>query len=441
MKNSTQEKQNLTVRLSGYAAAAGAIIALAPSANAQVMWSGSENIDIPLNSSYQLDIDNDGILDFRFALDGSFFSKNSYSSFSSFTYSWHRYASAYVMNSGSGMNYNSWVDHMYRPKGFDAGNLIDNAQTSWRDFLFASDYGKLANGRASYSRTYFTSWTHSSSHSGDFAGQSKFLGVRFYIGDKQHYGWVRANLSDNMADLNIIDWGYQAVSDSGIVAGGIEPEFVNDSLYNIDTVEVGLNFPIQVQNLVAGDFVVTNGVVTNLSEVVAGEQFLVKIKATADGKVGLTIPVDSVDNSEGLFILAKSTSFNVDTHAPLATIDAGVTTTNNKKITITITFNEKITGLDLSDFVLTNCALTSLHEVNPGTKYTFYATATAGGPVNIQLPAAAVNDLAGNGNVVASENYTYNPPVSVEDITTDDIVIYPNPVRSDLHIRLDYFNY
>jgi hypothetical protein len=73
MKNSTQEKQNLTVRLSGYAAAAGAIIALAPSANAQVMWSGSENIDIPLNSSYQLDIDNDGILDFRFALDGSFF--------------------------------------------------------------------------------------------------------------------------------------------------------------------------------------------------------------------------------------------------------------------------------------------------------------------------------------------------------------------------------
>jgi len=436
MKNSTQEDQSLAIRLSGYAAAAGALIALAPSANAQVIWSGIKDQPVYIDNNFQLDLNNDGKTDFNFVVNGFSASSNRYNSFYSFKYSWSRTAYAYVINSGTSLQNNSWAESWYRPQGFYPGNLIDNNHSLWYNNASSIYYGRLARGRASYlnsrkSSGFSTYFTNSYYHSGNFAGQEKFLGVRFYIGDQQHYGWVRANLQDNMYELNIVDWGYQNLPDSGIIAGGIEPAFINDPIYNLDTVQVGLNFPIQVQNLVAGDFVVSNGVVTDLTEVMTGEQYLVSIKAFADGEVGITIPIDSVDNSEGLYILAQSTKFMVDTKAPHATINAGITTTSIKTITDTVVFDEKIKGLTLDDFIVSNGTKSNLQIITDSLKYTLDVTAIADGEVDIQLPAAAVADIAGNGNIIATESYTYiapdlTPPIATIDAgltTTNDSTI------------------
>jgi hypothetical protein len=438
MKNSTQEKKKLAVRLVGYAAAAGAMVALAPSANAQVVWSDIQDETIHLNNSFSLDLNNDGYTDFNFRLIGSKYSTSSWSNGSSTRYySGRMYGSAYIINPNSYSNFNSWIANSwsYRPYAFSAGGYIYNA-SYWNHNTYATAYGRLASGNARYSRASFggTS-TYSTYLNGAFRFSDQFIGVRFNIDGELHYGWVRAQLI-NPNNLNIKDWAYQTLPNTGIIAGGVEPEFVNYTLYNTNIVQVQLNFPIQIQDLDSADFIVTNGAVTDLIEDVVGEQYRVEITADGDGEVNLSLPVYSTQNTEGLFVLGKSTKFTVDTQAPNATIDAGVTSTNTKKITVNVGFDEKIKGLALGDFNITNGSPSNLVPVND-TTYTLDVTATAGGEVDIQLPVSAVTDMAGNGNTVATESYTYVAPVSAENITADDFMMYPNPASGTLYIKLN----
>ena len=532
MKNSTREKQNLAKRITGYAAAAGAMISLSPSVKAQVEWSGNQDISIGWGDTLKLDLDNNGIVDFDFTLKGSGHSSHFTNNYPYYIFSsWYRLASAYVFDAAIG-SYNSWADYSSQPRGFNVGELIENANNSWYYIRSASHYGKLAYGRATYLRSYSKTTSNTNTHYGNFAGQSKFLGVHFYNGNQQHYGWVRANLANDMSHLSIIDWGYQAVPDSAIIAGGVEPVFINEKYYNNDTVQVELNFPLQVQNLATSNFAVTNGTVSNLYEDVPGEKYRVEINNITDGEVTLTLPQGGVDNTEGLVVLAKSTKFivdtqvpiaiiksdatitnkdtvtvsvnfsekikglildnfdvnngtksnfqvvtdssytfditavadgevsislpqgavtdlagndnrsaflnyMVDTHAPQTTIDPGLTTTNDTTIIVTVSFNEKIEGLTIGDFNITNGTTSNFKEITDSLVYSIDVTAKAEGEVDVQLPLNSVTDFAGNGNVLASASYTYITPVSIENITADNIVMYPNPASSTIHIKLN----
>jgi hypothetical protein len=434
MKNSTSEKQNLTKRLAGYAAAAGSMLALAPTANGQVVWSGERDSILYLQDTLTLDINNDAQTDFKFLLNGTSSGTQWWSSTSSFHYSWNRYASGYIVSPDSNTYNNSWVQqYSGGPAGLIAGELIDAGRPYWSSTSNSNNNGKLGKGTARYFHTYNTSY-FSTSYVGNFVGHDRFVGVRFYIGTEQHYGWVRVNMSTEMDSMNIVDWAYETQPDSGIIAGGIPPVFINEAYYNNDTVQVGLNFPFPVQNLAKSDFIVTNGLVSNLTEIVAGEQYNVEIIAAAEGEVTLTLPIDSVDNSVGLLVLANSTKFIIDTKAPHVTINPDVTTTNAKKISVTLAFDEKITGC-ISCFTVTNGNASNLHQISD-TLFKFDVTAVAGGEVVIQFPANTVNDLAGNGNILGSGSYIYEP-TAVENITTDNVMLYPNPASNTLYVKLN----
>jgi hypothetical protein len=417
------------------------MIALAPSAKAQVVWSGIRDSVINVDDTISLNIDNDAAFDFKFILNGTqFYVGGWYNSSYSYGYYYYRYGQGYVINPLLYSYQNSWVARSstwYNPLGLNAGDTINDARPYWNHSTYATYYGLLGYGSVYYFKSYYGTSVTPYKTGGDFMGNDAFLGVRFYIDDQQHYGWVRLNMSTNSDEMTVRDWAYETQPDSGIIAGGVSPLFMNEEYYNTDTVQIALTFPLSIQNLVPGDFIITNGIVSNIIEEDPGISFMIEIAATADGEVDLTLPQDSVDNSVGLVVLSKSTKFIVDTQAPHATIDAGVTTTNNKKVTVAVSFNEKITGLSLGDFIVTNGDASNLHEVTDSSEYTIDITATAGGIVGIQLPAAAVNDIAGNGNLLASESYTYNPPVSVEEITTDDVILYPNPASTTLHVKLN----
>ena len=67
-------KQNdaIATRLAGYAAAAGAMMALAPNVNGQVVHSGLQNIQLNMPSdSAKIDLDGDAITDFNFGVNGT----------------------------------------------------------------------------------------------------------------------------------------------------------------------------------------------------------------------------------------------------------------------------------------------------------------------------------------------------------------------------------
>lgn len=109
-----------------------------------------------------------------------------------------------------------------------------------------------------------------------------------------------------------------------------------------------------------------------------------------------------------------SATINQDNmQAPVATLTssfgANIGTT---VVDLTITFNEKVTGLSESDFTLVNATISNLS--GNGKVYTATVTATTQGTFSVTLPANTVLDLQGNNNTASNTvTWTFDstPPV------------------------------
>ncbi len=349
MKNSTQECNRLIARLAGYTAAAGAMITLAHDANAQVVYSGMQNIPLdPLPDTLHLDMNNDAVIDFNFV--GNFYSfSGTYTGpTSTFQYS-VKYGNAFVLN-GRTDTYNSVLLNpvTYSPRALDEDVNINAAQSYWWHAAgFTTYYAALTYG-LSYNWTYlstggepYETQYHIGYSAGNFAGKIKYLGVRFHIGPNMHYGWVRINAAD-FGSLYVVDWAYDQNPNKGIITGDKPPQVV---------------------------------------------------------------------------------------------LNAGVVSTHEKTVVVSVTFNEEVTGLSAGDFVVGNGSASNLSEWISGREYTIEVTANNPGEVSIELPADAVNDLSGNPNSAAVVSYTYEEIVTdINEISDSDFKLYPNPVSDRLTI-------
>ena len=104
-------------------------------------------------------------------------------------------------------------------------------------------------------------------------------------------------------------------------------------------------------------------------------------------------------------------SYVVDNTAPTLTI-TGVPPTSSAAFTATFTFLEPVTGFAVGDITLGNATAANF-AVTSTTVYTALITPTADGAVTVDVPANAAQDLAGNGNTVAtraSSTYDATPP-------------------------------
>ena len=104
-------------------------------------------------------------------------------------------------------------------------------------------------------------------------------------------------------------------------------------------------------------------------------------------------------------------TYVVDNTAPTLTI-TGVPPTSSAAFTATFTFLEPVTGFAVGDITLGNATAANF-AVTSTTVYTALITPTADGAVTVDVPANAAQDLAGNGNTVAtraSSTYDATPP-------------------------------
>lgn len=64
--------------------------------------------------------------------------------------------------------------------------------------------------------------------SGEFLGTTAYMGVKFYISDYEHYGWVRiSNPWEGISGGIIMDFAYETTPGVGILAGAVpEPTTV-----------------------------------------------------------------------------------------------------------------------------------------------------------------------------------------------------------------------
>ncbi len=231
IKKLPKHKDTLSARLAGYAATAGAMMALAPNVNGQVVYSGLQNIqlDMPFDT-VGIDMNDDAIPDFNFLIYGY-----SYAA----TYSQYYYRAAFgyavIMNPKTDSYKNSWITRMtstfsssytnsqtyynYNPvpivEGLDPGLPVDGSASLWSNISYPQFPGALGIGTIYYTIGPDETYSYSRGY-GDFLSESRFIGVRFYIGSDQHYGWIRVRLGEYIDPLTIIDWAYELTPELGI---------------------------------------------------------------------------------------------------------------------------------------------------------------------------------------------------------------------------------
>ena len=71
MKKTLHKQDQLTKRLAGYSASAGALLAIGTAANGQVIYSGVQDIELNFPAdSIEIDLDGDLVNDFKFLIYG-----------------------------------------------------------------------------------------------------------------------------------------------------------------------------------------------------------------------------------------------------------------------------------------------------------------------------------------------------------------------------------
>jgi len=191
-------------RLAAYATAAGVALAVAPAAGAQVIYTDVEP-DVCLSgfSTHFIDLDNDGVDDFRIA---------------------HGYSFAPF----------GGACHTFTCYGDIEGNYGDNRFMAFETGRFAQDLssGATISSLQNFENPSNTYYALFSFGVGPWhGGNNAFVGLKF-VADRAgaattHYGWVRISSSDDVLSICIHDFAYESTPDAPIGGGAVPVELVS----------------------------------------------------------------------------------------------------------------------------------------------------------------------------------------------------------------------
>ncbi len=193
------------------------------------------------------------------------------------------------------------------------------------------------------------------------------------------------------------------------------------SLSNVATFVVAIDFDEPVVGFTLPDLTVLGGSASNLTTVdAAAGKYSATITPAADGNVTVQLPAGAVLDAAGNPNLASEELLrSIDSSSPLATLSLSPTTVRGT-FDVAIQFNEPVSGLLDSDFVVINGQLQNL--VGDGTSFTAELIADGVGEVAVELPTGRATDAAGNLNA-ASDRATANfRPNSIVLTGSDEVV-------------------
>jgi len=182
------QNESRTALSSAYSLAAVAAAVAVQSADAEVIYSGVQDISIAQFSALNLDIDLDGFGDLTL--------KN-------YVFFGGPYQGAAVNFSPGNL-----VSFFAGPSGFayasalSSGFVIDSASVG------PSFFGSMAYGPANPNAQFNTA-------------SNKYLGLSFATGANLYYSWVRVSVNNAAGTFVVHDWAYENVSGTGITAGVI----------------------------------------------------------------------------------------------------------------------------------------------------------------------------------------------------------------------------
>jgi hypothetical protein len=160
-----------------------------------------------------------------------------------------------------------------------------------------------------------------------------------------------------------------------------------------------ITFSENVTDFVVADISASNATLSDFSG--SGTSYTVLVTPTTDGTVTLdvvnAVAVDVAGNSNNA---AGQLVVTYDATAPAVALTTAATLVNEPFI-VTATFSETVTGVELTDFVVTNGTAGNLAAL--GNTYSVLITPTADGDVTVNMAAGAASDAAGNTSTAAVE--------------------------------------
>ncbi|MFP6791402.1 MAG: Ig-like domain-containing protein [Thalassolituus sp.] len=160
-----------------------------------------------------------------------------------------------------------------------------------------------------------------------------------------------------------------------------------------------ITFSENVTDFVVADISASNATLSDFSG--SGTSYTVLVTPTTDGTVTLdvvnAVAVDVAGNSNNA---AGQLVVTYDATAPTVALTTAATLVN-EPFTVTATFSEMVTGVELADFVVTNGTAGNLAAL--GNAYSVLITPTADGDVTVNMAAGAASDAAGNTSTAAVE--------------------------------------
>nr|WP_085717769.1 Ig-like domain-containing protein [Pseudomonas sp. B28(2017)] len=209
-------------------------------------------------------------------------------------------------------------------------------------------------------------------------------------------------------------------------------EVADTALSTGETSLVTITFSEAVSGFDNSDLTIANGTLSNVSSSDGGITWTATFTPTVD----ITDTSNTIAlNTAGVQDLAgnagsgtvNSNTYAIDTQIPTATIvvanpNLGVGQTSQ----VTITFNEAVSGFDLSDISIANGTLSDLSSSDGGKTWTATLTPTANVNIasnTISIDRAGISDMAGNSGsgVSQSDNFAINtvPTSSLVFVSAD----------------------
>jgi hypothetical protein len=194
--------ESFTNHVNAYALAAGAagvtLMALTPAADAEIIVTQAHG-NIPINKFVSIDLNHDGIPDFRFILS---------------TFAYHSFNGTLLVKPQGGGG-------VIASGGGYAAPLAQGADIGSRQIFTKGKHLNLVRSAGFHynsvsSRDVFGPWLNV---------QNGFLGVEFLINGNTHYGWIRFTVSTTRnITATLTGYAYETVAGQAIQAGQLSDE-------------------------------------------------------------------------------------------------------------------------------------------------------------------------------------------------------------------------
>lgn len=203
---------------------------------------------------------------------------------------------------------------------------------------------------------------------------------------------------------------------------------------NAASFPVTVTWPERVVGFDLSDVQVIHGTATDL--VPSGPTaWTMTLTPAGDGPVRVDVAAGAADDEAGNASLAATQlSVTSDRTAPSPVLATDAQDpTRRSSFTLSIGFDETVTGLSLDDLVTVNAGLAGLTDVHgDGTDWTLTVTPLAEGPVSVRLPAGAATDLAGNASAAGNEVALTYDATARADLTYAGPALVNAPIAVEL---------